>query len=339
MELKTVLRDLCLSHGVNGYGQAGEVARQLLATYTDDIRSDALGNVWGILPASDRQAPTVLLEAHIDEIGFVVTHTTDDGFLRVAACGGVDNRTLSAARVTVLTDPPCNGVFCSVPPHLSKEGDKLPELTDRAIDVGRANVGRVPVGTKVAFAPHFEELLGDRVSAKALDNRAGVAAILQALDMLKDKALPVNVVVAFCTQEELGLRGSKIASFSIQPDAALVVDVSFGYTPDAKKTECGELGKGVMLGMSPVLDAGMTESLRSLAEAHTIPLQFEVVGGATGTDADAMTVTAAGVPSVLLSIPLRYMHTPNEVVSLSDIEATARLIAAFVCEGEVPNHA
>lgn len=339
MELKTVLRDLCLSYGVNGCGQTGKMVRQLLSVYTDDIHSDALGNVWGILPSADKQASTVLLEAHMDEIGFVVTDVTDGGFLRVAACGGVDNRTLSAARVTVFTDPPCNGVFCSVPPHLSKDGDKLPDLSDRAVDVGAANAGRVSVGTRVAFAPHFEEMLNGRVSAKALDNRAGVAAVLLALDMLKGKALPVNVVVAFCTQEELGLRGSKTASFSIQPDAALVVDVSFGHTPDAKKSECGELGKGVMLGMSPILDAGMTDSLRRLATDRAISYQYEVVGGATGTDADAMTVTANGVPSALLSIPLRYMHTPNEVVSLSDIEETARLIAAFVSDGEVPCHA
>jgi len=342
MELKSTLRALCLASGVNCCREAADVAAQLLAGFTDDVRRDRLGNVWGVLKSDTPNAPTLLLEAHIDEIGFTVTQIDDNGFLRVAPCGGVDNRALSAAPITVLTDPPCNGVFCATPIHLAKDDAPLTELTERGVDVGMSveeAKARIPIGTRAVFAAHFEELLNDRVCSKALDNRAGVAAILYALSLLKGQSLPFNVVVAFCVQEELGLRGAKTAAYGIRPDAAIVVDVSFAHTPDADKASCGILGGGVMLGISPILDKTMTDSLRDLAEKQTLPLQCEVMGETTGTNADAVSVTADGVSTALLSIPLRYMHTPAEVISLRDVETVARLITTFVAEGEVPSRA
>ena len=342
MELKTVLRELCLASGVNGCTEATDTAAQFLSAFTTDIHRDRLGNVWGMIRSDNPHAPTLLVEAHIDEIGFTVTHIDERGFLRVAPCGGVDNRALSAAPVTVLSTPPCNGVFCAVPIHLSKDDAPLPEITERGMDVGMNGEeakARVPLGTRAVFAARFEELLNERICSKALDDRAGVASILYALSLVKGQALPMNLVVAFCVQEELGLRGAKTAAYGIRPDAAIVVDVSFAHTPDADKSACGTLGGGVMLGISPVLDKTMTDSLRDLAEKRNIPFQCEVMGGTTGTDADTVSVTAEGIPSALLSIPLRYMHTPAEVVSLQDIQAVSRLIAAFITEGEVPCHA
>lgn len=338
MELKTILRELCLASGVNGYGEAAEIAVRLLSAFTTDIHRDRLGSVWGVLPSAIPDAPTLLLEAHIDEIGFIVTQIDERGFLRVAPCGGVDNRALSAASVTILSNPPYNGIFCATPAHLAKDDAPLPEIRERGIDIGMSAEeakARIPLGTTVVFTSHFEELLNERVCAKALDNRAGVASILYALSLLKGQALPVNLVVAFCVQEELGLRGSKTAAYGIRPDAAMVVDVSFAHTPDTHKTACGTLGGGVMLGLSPVLDATMTNTLRELAEQQDIPLQCEVMGGTTGTDADVVSLTAEGIPTALLSIPLRYMHTPAEVVSLRDVESVSRLMAVFIAEGEV----
>ncbi len=339
MELKTVLRDLCTANGVNGCKEAADLARNFLSTYTRDIHSDAMGNVLGIIPCGDPTAPTILLEAHVDEIGFVVTQVDERGFLRVSECGGIDNRALSAAPVTVLCNPPVNGVFAMVPSHLAKEDTPLPQVTERVIDIGAENAKHVTVGTRVAFRSHFEELCNERVCDKALDNRAGVAAVLRTLDLLKDETLPFNIAVSFCTQEELGLRGAKTAAYSVRPDAAIVVDVSFAYTPDADKTQCGVLGNGTMIGMSPVLNRHMTDTLHALAEKQNIAYQWEVTGGMTGTDADVTSVTAEGIPTALLSVPLRYMHTPVEVVSVADIEATAQLMAAYIRKGEVPTHA
>ncbi len=342
MELKSTLRALCSASGVNGYREATDVAAQWLSEFTDDVHRDRLGNIWGVLKSDTPDAPTLLLEAHIDEIGFTVTEIDDNGFLHVAPCGGVDNRALSAAPVTVLSDPPCNGVFCATPAHLAKTDAPLPEIGERGIDVGMSAQearARIEIGTRVVFAAHFEELLNDCICSKALDNRAGVAAILYALSLLKGRSLPFNVVAAFCVQEELGLRGAKTAAFGIRPDAAIVVDVSFAHTPDADKAACGTLGGGVMLGISPILDMTMTDSLRDLAEKHQLPLQCEVMGDTTGTNADAVSVTADGVSTALLSVPLKYMHTPAEVVSLRDVETVTRLIAAFVAEGEVSDRA
>ncbi len=342
MELKSTLRALCVASGVNGCREAADVAATVLSEFTEEIRRDRMGNVLGVLRSDTPNAPTLLLEAHVDEIGFTVTEIDDNGFLKVAPCGGADNRALSAAPVTVLSAPPCNGVFCSTPIHLAKDDAPLTELTERGIDVGMIAEearSRIPLGTRAVFAAHFEELLGDRVCSKALDNRAGVAAILYALSLLKGNALPFNLAVAFCVQEELGLRGAKTAAFGIKLDAAIVVDVSFAHTPDADKAACGTLGGGVMLGISPILDNNMTESLRELAEKRNLPLQCEVMGETTGTNADVISVTADGVPTVLLSIPLKFMHTPSEVVSLRDVETVARLLAVFVTDGEVPFYA
>lgn len=334
-----LLKELCNSAGVNGATETTAVLLNALSALVPEVHTDALGNVWGVLPAAKPDAPTLLLEAHHDEIGFVVTDVTDDGFLRVAACGGVDERTLSGAQVVVLSEPPLNGVFSSVPPHLSGENEKSPAIDKRAIDVGlngKEAKACVPLGTRVMFAPRFDRLLGDRVCSKALDNRAGCAAILQALKLLQGKTLPWNVIALFCSQEELGIRGAKPATTAIHPDAAIVTDVSFAYTPDAIRRDCGVLGGGAMLGISTILNESMTEQLRALATRDELSLQYEPMASTTGTDADMITITGEGVPTALLSIPLRYMHTPVEVASLADIETVAHLMAAFAEFGEVP---
>lgn len=340
--MEQLLKELCLAMGVGGTDGAAKLLAEKLADYVPTVHTDALGSVWGIHPAADFKAPTLLLEAHLDEIGLIVTGITDKGFLRVSACGGVDTRVLATQRVRVLCDPPISGVFCSTPPHLSSGDEKLLTAEERGIDVGlpvEEVKARIPVGTRVAFAPRFDRLLGDRVCSKALDDRAGCAAILRALELLKGKSLPCHVAVLFCTQEELGIRAARPATFRLQPDAAIAVDVSFARTPDAAGCKCGELGGGVMLGISPILDSEMTEQLRALARKYEIPMQLEVMSGKTGTDADGISLAREGVPTTLLSIPLRYMHTPNEVAALSDIEAVAALMAAFAEEGEVRKNA
>lgn len=333
-----LLKDLCTACGVNGETQVSRVIADRLAAYVPQVHTDRMGNVWGVLPATNEDAPTLLLEAHLDEIGFIVTGVSDDGFLRVSACGGVDERTLSAAEVVVLCDPPLNGVFCSTPPHLSGADSKPLTIEQRGVDVGLSGdeaKQRVPIGTRVMFAPHFDRLLGDRVCAKALDDRAGVVAVLRALEILKDAERPCHVAALFCVQEEVGTRGAAPATFAIHPQEAIVTDVSFAYTPDADRTQCGVLGGGAMLGVSPILDEGLTDALRRLAEEQAIPFQYEAMGGSTGTDADKISIVRDGVPTALVSIPLRYMHTPTEVAALGDIEAVARLMAALALSGEV----
>lgn len=166
--------------------------------------------------------------------------------------------------------------------------------------------------------------------SKALDDRAGVAAVLWCLELLRDGPLACDLAVAFCVQEELGTRGAGTAAFGLAPDAALAVDVSFARTPDADPDKCGVMGKGPMIGWSPCLDAGISRRLTALSGKRGIPSQAEVMGGDTGTDADAIASVRTGVPAGLVSIPLKYMHTPTEVVQLSDVEDVGRLLAAYV---------
>ena len=173
--MERLLQELCEAAGVNGVGDIARVIAEKLAAYVPEVHTDRLGNVWGVRPAACDDAPTLLLEAHMDEIGFIVTEVTPSGFLRVSPCGGTDARTLAAQNVTVLCEPPLGGVFCSTPPHLAGGEKGLLSAEERGIDIGLPAdevKARVPVGTRVMFAPHFDRLLGDRVCSKALDDRA-----------------------------------------------------------------------------------------------------------------------------------------------------------------------
>ncbi len=335
--ITTVLQALCNSAGVNGLTETAAIARELLLPYTEDIVTDASGNMIATLPAQDPDAPVVLLEAHMDEIGFVVTEVDEQGFLRVSPCGGADLRCLAAAPVIVWGEHPLRGVFCALPPHLKKKEDENKPLTEDAlrVDIGldaTAAKAAVRAGDRVSFAPNFALLNEGRVTSKSLDNRAGMAAVLYALSLLKEKDCPYTVRVLFASGEELGCRGAIPGAFTSDAMAAIVTDVSFAHTPDAKPEECGVLGKGAMIGMAPTLDHKLSSATLALAKQQGIAHQTEVIGGKTGTDADAITVSKGGIPTVLLSVPLRYMHTPVETVDIHDIAAVGSLMAALLTE-------
>ena len=344
MDIISCLERLCSASGAGGISQACDVAGKMLDRYCEDVRLDALGNVIGVIKSGREGAPVLMLEAHIDEIGLIVTNIDDDGFVYTAPCGGVDVRALPAAEVIVHGDRPYYGVFCSTPPHLAdrdKEKDKkgeLPKINDIGIDVGMdAKTARncIKKGDRVSFCPNFTLLNQNRISSKALDNRAGVAAILYCLDLLKKEKVEPNcdIAVVFAVQEELGCRGSAVSAYRVNPDYAVAVDVSFARTPDSEPAKCGELGKGAMIGWSPTLNEKMTRRLKIIAEKHQIPCQHEVMGGVTGTDAESISDARTGVRTALLSVPLRYMHTPCEVADKRDIESAARLLACFIKEG------
>ncbi len=340
MNLRAVLETLSGAAGVGGLSAAPDAAAAFLEELGCEVERDPLGSVIGYRRSGKENAPLLMLEAHIDEIGLIVTGVDDAGFVRVSACGGTDRRALIAAEVVVHGDKEYPGVFCSVPPHLSgpeSEG-KIPPIPDLGIDIGldakRAR-RHVKEGDRVSFRPNFCALAGERVCGKSLDDRAGVASVLRCLDLLAGAELECDIAAVFAVQEELGCRGASAASYRIAPSAAIAVDVSFAATPDADRAKCGELAKGPMIGWAPGLDDTMTRRLRSLAEEAGIPCQDEVMGGDTGTDADSIADARGGVRTALLSIPLRYMHTPAEVVDLRDVENTARLMAEFAKkEGE-----
>lgn len=332
-QIKNDLRLLCSAEGVGGQTAIAEVAMELLKHLVDEVEVDVMGNVLGIRHADHEDAPTLMLEAHLDEIGFLVTHIDDNGFVYTAAAGGIDKRAITAQPVIVFGDEPYYGVFCSTPPHLSGKDGELPDVDKCGIDVGLSGEEakkHIPIGSRVSYAPHFTELNENVVSSKALDDRAGIATILHCLRNIESGKRGVNIAVAFCVQEELGCRGVTPAVRHLQPTAAIVTDVSFALTPDANPRHCGKLGNGVMIGISPILSA--SDRLIALAKDNGIPYQYEVMGGSTGTDADRVSVSLMGVPTALLSIPQRYMHTPVETVDVRDIAATGDLMAAYIGE-------
>lgn len=336
MDIKADLKELCGAVGVSGDEfAASEKAAELLRRFTDNVIVDAFGNVIGRINSEVPDAKLLLIDAHIDSVGLLVTHIEENGFLRVGACGSPDIRTLLAQSVTVHGREEIQGVVSTLPPHVRKDS-KVPEIEDISIDVGLPKEqveALVSQGDRVTVNSSFRELCGDMVSAPAIDDRSGVCAVLAALEMLNGKPIPYNIVVCFSAQEETGERGAKQVAARIKPDEAIVVDVSFGRTPDSSPRDTADLGSGVMIGFSPFLSMEMSDTLRDLAISEKIPFTCEVMPSSTGTNADVIGVSGNGVKCCTLSFPIRYMHTSIECVLLKDIEAVSKLICAYVLGG------
>lgn len=336
MDIKELCFSLSSRNGTSGdETNAAAYAKELLSEYMKaDI--DVLGNVVGSMGDGDFH---ILLDAHIDEIGLVVRHIDDKGFLLVDKVGGPDFRVLTGAEVTVHGKEELFGVISSVPPHLQKGDSKndTVDLKTMAVDIGytREKAGQlVEIGDRITLRNQQFELLGDKIVSPALDDRCCMAVILRALELTKDKLNNIKVSVLFSSQEETGGSGAKTGSFSIMPDYAIALDVGFGDDPYTDKTQTIALGKGPSIGISPTLDREFTKELKELCKSKDIPYQHDVMGGRTGTNADSINNTGRGIKTALLSVPLRYMHTGCEVISLEDLENTARLLAEYLLKKE-----
>ena len=278
---------------------------------------------------------TIMLEAHCDEVGFIVKYVDDKGFIKVDSIGRVDARLLPSKPVTIYAKQKIKGVFGSIPPHLKGGDDKPFDLDSLFIDTGLGAKAKeiVSAGDIVAFDSSAQEMGKNAVCGKSLDNRAGVAALIRAAQLLENESLPYNVCFLLSWNEEVGLRGAKTATYELKPDCAVAVDVSFGNMPGVSADKTRKLGSGTMIGISPLLSRKVTDELFKIADDFEINHTEEVMSGATGTDADVITATGAGIPCGLLSIPLRSMHSCYETVDVRDIEATAQLLCRFVLSG------
>ena len=334
MDTKELLFKLSNVSGVSGdEDKASELAMEYLRKYSNDVQIKN-GNVIANLGKRSEDKPHVMLDAHIDQIGMICTYITDDGFIKVGNIGGLDRRLLMAQRVTIHGKRDITGVIASIPPHLaSGDEKKVPKIENICIDTGytKAELEEiVSLGDSITFATECKELLGGRITGKCLDDRCGVLAILCALEQLKGEVLPCSLSVVFSAQEEIGERGAKIAAYEINPDIAIAVDVSFAYTADDVEYKCGKMGEGAMIGISPSLSRIISEKLIETAKSCEIPYQIEVMSGLTSTNADQFSVNRCGAKACTVSISLKYMHTPVEVIQISDVEDTARLIAEFI---------
>lgn len=335
MDIKNTLFELSETSGASGNeNSVSETALNMLKEYCSDAEI-INGNVIGHFGEFQENQPSLVLDAHIDQIGMIITYITDDGFIKVGNLGGIDRRLLPAQPVVVHGKKDIKGIICSVPPHLSDGEKNVPSFDDIAVDTGfsKSELEKiVSLGDTVTFDVKCRELINNRITGGALDDRSGMTAILYTLELLRNQKTSYNITVIFSAQEELGERGAKIGAFEINPDIALAVDVSFAYAQGEDEMKCGYLGKGAMIGISPSLSREISEKLINTARKKNIPYQIEVMNGLTSTNADQYSVSRDGAKACTVSIPLRNMHTPVEIIDLEDIRFTSELLAEFIKE-------
>jgi endoglucanase len=333
------LKSLLSTPGPSGHERAAAEIWRAEAGEFAEVRGDRMGNSFATLNGGG--APRVMLSGHIDEIGLMVTHVEEGGLLRFQGVGGWDPQVLVGQRVLVQT---MNGV---VPGVIGKkaihvmeadERKKVSEIKSLWIDIGAKDgdeaKGRVRVGDVAVVDQDVLELPNGRIASRSLDNRMGAFVVLEALRLLSEgESLAAEVVAVASVQEEIGLYGARGAAFGLDPDAAIAVDVTHATdTPGIPKHEHGDhsLGSGPVITRAANLSPLVTDGLIDIAEGEGIPYTLEADSRSTSTDADAIQFTRAGIATGLVSAPNRYMHSPNEIVALEDLENCARLIAAYV---------
>jgi endoglucanase len=339
-----LIQTLTNAVGLSGYeAPIRELIRAQFAPLVDEVSISKVGSVIGLkrgAAGSDASAPRkkIMLSAHADEIGLIVTGI-EKGFLRLARVGGVDNRILLGQRVQVHPGGdgaagPLPGLIASRPPHVlpADQRDKVIGLEHLYVDVGlpAAQVARrVQVGDLVSFDVQTINLRGDLLTGKAMDNRASVAAMLVCLDELQRLKHSWDVLAVATAQEETSFAGAHTSAYALQPDAAIAIDVTFAAQNDYSSHI--ELGKGPVIAVGPNYHPKMSKRLMDVAKQREMDYQVEPdIGG--GTDAWPIQVSREGVPVALLSIPLRYMHTPVETLNVKDVERVGRLMAFYIAD-------
>lgn len=337
MEVVPFLRSLSEASGVSGYeDQVRGLVVEAFSSPSDEVKVDAMGNVIALKRGSGADPRRrIMLAGHMDEIGLIVTEL-EKGFLRFTQVGGFDVRTLMGQEVVVHGTRELPGVIGSRPPHvLSAEERSKPVPMDKLfIDVGLAQGELeevVRVGDLITIRRSFTELQNGLVTGKAFDDRAAVAAIAVCLDTLQTLEHCWDVYGVATVQEEVGLRGAMTSTFGIAPDAGIAIDVGFGKQPGVTDQHSAlDLDKGPALTIGPNIHPALLAELKRIANEFEIPVQVEVDPGGTGTDANAMQITREGIPTALLSIPVRSMHTSVETLAVRDVVRTGRLIAQFI---------
>lgn len=330
------LKSLIAAGGLSGHEKS---VRQLIETawlpYTDELRVSHLGSLYG-LKRGKAQEPraAILLAAHMDAIGLMVTGI-QDGFLRICEIGGVDGRVLPGQLVTVHGREDIPGVVVHPPPHLlppeAREGP--PAIKYLLVDTGLEpeKVKRlVRTGDLISFAQEPFELQGDFLVGHSLDNRVSVAALTQCLELLQGRAHTWDVWAVATVQEEITFGGARTSAFELHPQLAVAVDTTWGRSPGSPEHKTYPLGKGPTLGWGPSVHPGLHKAFKTLADQLEIPYSVEVMPRLSSTDADALQIAAEGLPTMVVCIPIRYMHTPVEMVAMKDITRTGHLLTEFI---------
>ena len=339
MSVPDVLSRLLTAAGPSGYEQApAAVFRDACASFAE-VSADSVGSTVARVRGSG-DGPVIAIVGHIDEIGLIVHHIDDDGYLWFTAVGGWDTVVLVGQRLEVLTrEGPVTGVVGKRPIHLldPEERKKAPELKHLHIDIGAKDGddarAKVRIGDVAVIAGEPVEVPNGRIVSRSMDNRLGCFVALETARLVAEAGgAPGDVFGVGVAQEEITFAGARTTAYSLRPDVAIAVDVTFATDApglDEKELGCHRFCTGPVIGRGSTLDPVVFELLYETAENEGIPFTVAASARATGTDADAIHFAAGGIPTGVVSIPLRYMHSPVEMVQLDDVENTARLLAAF----------
>ncbi len=340
METVSLLKRLSEVPGLSGVeAPVRTLVRDLWTPLVHELREDGLGNLIG-LRRGDGPEPRarLMLAAHMDEIGLRVTGI-EKGFLRITRVGGTDRRALPGLEVTVHGKQDLPGIIGMRPPHVlpPDQRDKTLPWEEYFVDVGLPEEevkALVRVGDPISFRREATELKNGLLTGKALDNRVSVAVVTLALEHLARTSHAWDVVAVATVQEEVGLYGATTAAYGVAPEMAIAVDVTFGRQAGVPNQESFPLGEGVTIGVGPNFHPAVVERLKKVADQHEIPYHIDPIPGRSGTDAWAIQVSREGVPTGLVSIPLRYMHQPVETVAVKDVERAGRLLALLAASLE-----
>ncbi len=330
--MRKLVRQLSDLRGISGFEyRINNEVKNILSKYCDEVRIDALGSVIGVKKCNKPNAPKLMIEAHMDEIGLMVTSVTNEGFITFTSVGGVDERILPSLEVVIHGKEDIVGVV-GMPSLRKGDPEKSFKKDELAIDTG-LSVDKVKslvtVGDSITFAQSVGALGKHQFSSKTMDDRASAAAIITVMKNLQSAELNCDVYAVCAVQEEVGCRGGKTTSYGIAPDMAIAIDVTHGITPDNSENAI-EVGKGTAMSKGPNIHPRLVERLEKTAKDHKIKYNIEIDGGATGTDAWSIQVSGDGVPTALMSIPLKYMHTSVETLDMRDLKATVDVITKFI---------
>lgn len=338
---KHFLMELLQTPGVSGYeGPVQEVVRQYVAEFADDVSTDLHGNV--VVRSGPESATRVMLAGHCDQIGMIVSHIDENGFLYVQTVGGWDPQQLVGQPVVVWTEAGAvAGVISRKAIHLLNESERkeVVKIEDLWIDIGATNeeeaAAKVRIGDSVTLRLTHRELLNNLLSGPALDNRSGLWVVVEAHRRALQYGAACNLFTVSTVQEEIGLRGARTAAFAVDPHIGIAVDVTHGTdcpTVDQRQRGKVSLGGGPVVVRGPNVNPGVEAALRDVAFRFELPFQNAALGRAAPNDSNALQLNRGGVATGLIAIPNRYMHSAVEVVSLDDLETAAELLARFIVE-------
>jgi len=337
VEIKQVFRTLSESSGVSGYEHDLASTLQENCPWADEIKTDKLGNVIMLKKGQGTgPKPKVMLAGHMDEIGLIITKIEKEGFLRFGTIGGFDQRVLLAQEVVVHGKERLTGIIGAKPPHIQAPGEQgqAVKMDDLFIDIGFDSQEQaakyVRVGDIATMKRDVLDLQGSIMAGKSFDDRAGVAAIFECFKVLEQVSHKADVYGVATVQEEVGLRGAITSTYGIVPDIGIAIDVGFGDSPGLPESDTIKLSQGPGVAIGPHVHPKVHARMVETAKEWNISYSSDPSPSPGGTDAYAIQVARAGVATILLSIPLRYMHTPIETIDYEDVKRTGRLMAMFI---------